>query len=66
MNAILASYTGLISTYDYYGTGSTINRTTKEGATAVTEAITFLTNQASATPLTALTWSPGLYQSALL
>ena len=39
LTAILASYDASgVSTYDYYGTGSTINRNTEEGTAAVTEA----------------------------
>ena len=38
MAAILSSFTGDVSTYDYYGTGSTINRNTEEGTAVVTEA----------------------------
>ena len=58
MTAIKASFDGTVSTYDYYGTGSTINRNTEEGETAVDEAIAYLQ---AANPATDLVWSSGLF-----
>lgn len=65
--AILASFIGDVSTYDYYGANGNgeINRTYQEGSASVTEAQTFLQNEAmSGSQLDALFWSPGLYHSA--
>ena len=61
LNAIVASFTGTISTYDYYGTGVTVNRNTEEGSSAVTTAMTYLSTKSAGT---ALDWSPGLYMAA--
>jgi len=42
MTAIKGSFTGLISTYNYYGGTKLINRDTEEGVVAVDLAITYL------------------------
>lgn len=63
LNNIAASFSGTISTYDYYGTGLLVNRNTDEGVTAVNDALAYLALRDAETARDALEWSPGLYMA---